>query len=192
MTTHVDPKLATLIQHLKRDNIHEALEIAAAHGWGSREEWGSSEDPPSHPNDGPTVALWRKRKSMEMDAGFGPIGSSLTMELGLCGGTPHCRVSGKTVPVEVFAAMLLGLYDPPAAPPASAEASAHAHQLYEAIVALSTLSRLYSRPKPDDTAQASGLVGRVGASLEIALEALHKAHTGLVGLSACYDKKEKP
>lgn len=186
MTTHVDPKLATLIQHLKRDNIREALGIAAAHGWGSREE------PPSHPNDGPTVVLWRTRKDMEMDVGFGPIGSALTMYLGICGGTPHCHVSNKAVPVEVFAAMLLGLYVPPAAPPASVEANDHARQVHEAIVTLSTLSRLYSRPKPDDTAQAAGLVGRVGASLEIALEALHKAHTSLVWLSSCYNKKEEP
>lgn len=186
MTTYFDPKLAALVDHLRRDNIREALEIAAAHGWGSRE------DPPSHPNDGPTVVLWRKAESMVHDVGFGPIGSALTMYLGICGGTPHCHVSNKSVPVEVFATMLLGLYVPPAVPPASVEASAHAHQLYEAIVALSPLSRLYSRPKPDDTAQAAGLVGRVGASLEIALDALHKTHTGLVGLSACYDKKEEP
>lgn len=181
----MNPELDTLIEHLKRDNIREALEIANAHGWSARRV------DPLHPSDGPTVVLWRTHKNTEMDVGFGPIGSSLTMELGLCGGTPHCRVSGKAVPVEVFAAMLLGLYVPPAAPPQSAEASAHAHQLYEAIVALSSLSRLYSRPKPDDTAQTAGLVGRVGASLEIALEALHKTHTGLVGLSACYDKKEE-
>lgn len=186
MTTYVEPKLAALVDHLRRDNIREAVEIAKAHGWGSRQ------DGPLHPSDGPTVVLWRTRKDMEMDVGFGPIGSSITMHLGLCGGTPDCRVSNKAVPVEVFAAMLLGLYVPPATPPQSAEASAHAHQLYEAIVALSTLSRLYSRPKPDDNAQAAGLVGRAGASLEIALEALHKVHTSLVGLSACYDKKEEP
>lgn len=186
MTTYVEPKFAALVDHLRRDNIREALEIAAAHGWGSRE------DPPSHPNDGPTVVLWRKVESMAHDVGFGPIGSSLTMYLGICGGTPHCNVSNKRVPVEVFAQMLLGLYVPPAAPLQSVEASAHAHQIYEAIVSLSTLSRLYSRPKPDDTAQAAGLAGRVGASLEIALDALHKAHTSLVGLSSVYNAQEEP
>lgn len=183
MTTYVDPTLGALIDHLRRDNIREALEIAHAHGWGSRE------DPPSHPNDGPTVVLWRDDPSMAHNVGFGPIGSLLKMDLGLCGGTPHCRVSNKPVPVEIFAQMLLGLYTPPATPPASVEVSAHAQQLYEAIVTLSTLSRLYSRPRPDDSAQAAGLVGRAGASLEIAIDALHKGHSSLVGLSACYDKK---
>jgi len=184
MTTFITPTLGTLVDHLRRDNIREALEIAHAHGWGARR------DSPSHPNDGPTVVLWRKLPRMQQDAGFGPIGSSLMMDLGLCGGTPHCRVSNKPVPVEVFAQMLLGLYTPPATPPASVEVSAHAQQLYEAIVALSTLSRLYSRPKPDDSAQAAWLVGRVGASLEVARDALHKGHSSLVGLSVCYDKKE--
>lgn len=185
MTTNVTPALGIIVDHLRRDNIREALEIAKAHGWDSRE------DPPSHPSDGPTVVLWRNNPR-EFDARFGPIGSLLKMDLGLCGGTPHCRVSDKTVAVEVFAQMLLGIYTPPATPPASVEASKHAQQLYEAIVTLSTLSRLYSRPKPDDNAQAAGLVGRVGASLEIATDALHKAHTSLVGLSVCYDKKEEP
>jgi len=187
MTTHVTPILGTLVDHLRRDNIREALEIAKAHGWGSRK------DPPQHPSDGPTVVLWRNDPSMVHNVGFGPIGSGLAMDLGLCGGTPHCRVSGNAVAVEVFAQMLLGLYTPPAAPPQSEAANAHAHQIYEAIVTLSTLCRLYSRPNPDDTAQGAGLAGRVGAALEIATDALHKAHTGLVGLSSYYDtKKEKP